>query len=133
MSMLWVGVAGAAATVIGGAMSDKSARKGAKDASARSDFQQQEDARLGRQDAIFNKQVEDHYTQKERAQRQRGLDEFRKFSTMGQFAPEIQDTGTRVAVPVLPGISAQPGGNIGVSSTPLPNMPTIPVGGTNGT
>jgi hypothetical protein len=126
--MLWVGVAGAAATVIGGAMSDKSAKKAGKEDRAQTAFMQQEEARLGRQDAIFNRQVDEHYVQKERAQRQRGLDEFRKFSTMGQFAPEIQDTGTRVAVPVLPGISSQPGGNIGLDYTPA-TLPPIPTAG----
>lgn len=130
--MTWFAVAGAAVTVIGGAMSDKKAGKDAKAGRAQDQFMQQEEHRLGRQDTIFNKQVDEHYIQKERAQRQRGLDEFRKFSTVGSFAPEYQDTSTRVAVPVLPGISSQPGGNIGVPDSGK-YEPVIPVGGGNGT
>ena len=90
--MTWFAVAGAAVTVVGGALSDKSANKAAKDAKASDRWSQQEEARLGRQDKIFNAQVDDHYKQKERAGRQRGLDQFRKFSTVSQFAPEYQDT-----------------------------------------
>lgn len=127
--MSWIAVAGAAVTVIGGAMSDKSGRKATKGQQAADRFMQQEESRLGRQDTIFNKQVEEHYIQKERAQRQRGLDEFRKFSTLQQFAPEYQDTGTRVGVPVLPMISSDPGGNVGIDYTPELE-PVIPQGGT---
>lgn len=116
--MTWLAVGGAAVTVIGGALSDKSANKASKRQLAQDRFLQQEESRLGRQDTIFNKQVEEHYTQKERARRQRGLDEFRKFSTVQDFAPEYQDTSQRVAIPVLPGISSEPGGNIGLDFTP---------------
>lgn len=130
--MSWAMVAGAAITVVGGVMSDKSNKKAGKEDRAQNAFMQQEESRLGRQDTIFNKQVEEHYIQKERAQRQRGLDEFRKFSTLQQFAPEYQDTSTRVGVPVLPMISSQPGGNIGLDYTPELE-PVIPQGGTNGT
>lgn len=126
--MTWFAVAGAAVTVVGGALSDRKAGKDADKNRAQSDFQQQEQSRLGRQDTIFNKQVDEHYIQKERAQRQRGLDEFRKFSTVGQFAPEYQDTSQRVAVPVLPGIASQPGHNIGLDYTPA-TEPTIPKAG----
>lgn len=122
--MTWFAVAGAAVSVIGGAMSDRSAKKNAAKEREEKRFAQQEDSRLGRQDMIFERQVDEHYRQKERAQRQRGLDEFRKFSTLQQFAPEYQDTGKRVAVPVLPAIANDPGQNIGIDYTPA----TVPEG-----
>jgi hypothetical protein len=127
--MTWVAVGAAAVTVVGGALSDKNANKKGKQDTANSRWMQQEESRLGRQDTIFNAQVDDHYKQKERAGRQRGLDQFRKFSTVAQFAPEYQDTSQRIDVPVLPAISAEPGGNVGVavqSTLPNPNTGGTP-------
>ena len=127
--MSWIAIGGAAITVVGGVLSDKSANKQNKTNTANDRWTQQRVTRLGRQDTIFNAQVDDHYKQKERAGRQRGLDQFRKFSTVASFAPEYQDTAPRIGVPVLPGISSEPGGNIGPDYTPA-TLPLPPTGGT---
>lgn len=106
--MSWIAVAGAAVTVIGGAMSDKSAKKQSAKDREEGRLGMHEEHRLGMQRAVFDEQLEYHKIQKERAQRQRGLDEFRKFSTLQQFAPEYQDTAERVVVPQAPVVSDTP-------------------------
>ena len=88
--MSWVAIGAAAVTVVGGALSDKNANKANKQGTANDKWMQQEGSRLGRQDTIFNAQVDDHYKQKERASRQRGLDQFRKFSTVASSRLSIK-------------------------------------------
>ena len=130
--MSWIAVAGAAVTVIGGAMSDRSAKKGAAKDREEKRFLTQEESRLNREEMIFERELDEHYKQRERASRQRGLDEFRKFNTLQQFAPEYQDTGQRVVVPNAPQVSTQQGTNITPTvSAPAPT-PVIPQGNTNG-
>lgn len=127
--MAWAMVAGAAITVIGGAIAGKGAKKEEKKKRKHELFMQQEEHRLGLEKSLFERQADEHYVQKERKTRQRGLDEFRKFSTVGEFAPNYTDTSQRVEVPVLPAVSTQQGTNVPVVAAPVaPTPPIIPGG-----
>ena len=103
MGELWVA---AAVTVVGGAVAGYGAQKKAEaerkanreDASAMT----KEESELASQRIGFDAALEDYYSQKQRFETQRGLDQFRQFSTMGQFAPGIDDQGGRIVLPEAP-------------------------------
>lgn len=54
------------------------------------------------QQTAYESALENYYSQKERYEKQRGLDQYRQFSTMGQFAPGVNDQGGRITDPVMP-------------------------------
>lgn len=100
--MSWFAVGGAAVSVIGGVMSDK---KEAKQNKANREFSAEQaklENQYAKEQSKFDAELADHYTQKARAGRQRGLDEFRKFNTLQDFAPQYQDTSQRIQVPNMP-------------------------------
>lgn len=103
MAELWVA---AAVTVVGGAVAGYGAQKKAEAErkANREDNKEmtEREAKLSAQASGYERALEDYYTQKSRFDQQRGLDQYRKFSTMGQFAPGIDDTGGRVVMPEAP-------------------------------
>lgn len=103
--MSWGMVAGAAITVIGGAMSENSQKKADKQQNKWNREAQILEHQQNLELEMFKSDLDYRDKQRERAGRQRGLDEFRKFSTIQQFAPEYEDTSKRIEVPevVLPG------------------------------
>ena len=54
----------------------------------------------------FEREQEDYYNQLDRQRKQRGLDQFRQFSTMSQFAPEYQGDTSRIVLPQRPDVNA---------------------------
>lgn len=100
MSEVWVA---AAVTVVGGAISGRAAEKKAKADQKFQEGMTLEESKLAAQRAAHERALEDFYTQRDRAKKQRGLDQYRQFSTMGEFAPEYDASGEpRVADPVMP-------------------------------
>lgn len=53
---------------------------------------------------VFDAQLSDYYSQLGRKRKERGLDQFRQFSTLNQFAPNYVNTN-RIAVGEMPSIS----------------------------
>lgn len=95
-------IAAAAVTAVAGYASSRSAAKAKKDDQKHDAEMTAEESALAAQRTGYEKALEYHYKQEDRFQAQRGLDEFRKFSTMGQWAPGYSDVNARIAKPVMP-------------------------------
>lgn len=100
----------AAAVAIGGAAisaygDQKAKEKAAKDSRAMTKEDRDHDIKM----TGYNRALEDYYTQKDRVNKQRGLDQFRQFSTLQQYAPEYVEGGNRMADPVMPKYADQEG------------------------
>lgn len=104
MGEVWIA---AVVTVGGGIISGMGAEKKDK---ADKKFQSAEEkendlreGRLGAQATGYEMALEDFYNQKDRFEKQRGLDQFRQFSTVGNYNPAAaDDSATRLAAPVTP-------------------------------
>src|SRR5690606_18409688 len=96
-----------------------------KDNQAFSAEQAKLENQYAKEQSKFDAELQDYYTQKNRASRQRGLDEFRKFNTLQDFAPGYVDTSQRIAVPNMP----SPTGTTASPTTPktTPNIPLLPL------
>jgi len=103
--MSWFAVGGAAVSVIGGVLSDKKEGKQRKEDKAFTKEQLALENQYAKEQSKFDAEQDYYYKQKERAGRQRGLDEFRKFNTLQDFAPTYQDTSQRVEVPAAPSVT----------------------------
>lgn len=53
----------------------------------------------------FEAEQEDYYNQLNRKRKQRGLDQFRQFSTVNQFAPQYVGDNTEIVLPDRPNIN----------------------------
>jgi len=104
--MLWASAAiSAGAKLLGGFLGGKSAEKKAK---AEAKFKATEDralmadeAKYGAINQLFGAQLEDYYGQLQRQRKQRGLDQFRSFNTMSNYAPGYTD-GEGIVLPNAP-------------------------------
>jgi hypothetical protein len=102
MAEIW----GAAIMVVGAVASSQAAKKKAEAErkANKADTQEltEEGAKLNAQLSGYEAGIENYYKQKERFEQQRGLDQFRQFSTMGEFAPGVNDQGGRIVMPEAP-------------------------------
>lgn len=110
--MSWFAVGGAAVSVIGGVISDKKESKQRKEDKAFSKEQMSLENQYTKEQMKYGKELDYEYEQKRKADRQRGLDQFRKFSTVKDFAPTYVDTAARVQPPVA-------------GTTPAPIIPKV--------
>lgn len=99
MGEIWVA---AAITVGGGVISGIGQEKKDKSDKKFSKEQTEEGYRKTAQQTGYESALEDFYNEKSRYNKQRGLDQYRQFSTMKDFAPDVNDQGGRVAEPVMP-------------------------------
>lgn len=83
MGEIW----GAAIMVVGSVVAGKAAEKKAKSEQQHQTAMTAEESKLAAQRTGYERALEDYYSQKQRARTQRGLDQFRQFSTMSEFAP----------------------------------------------
>lgn len=98
MAEIW----GAAIALGGAVVSGMAARKKDKEDKAHSQAMTREESGLASQRTGHEMALEDFYAQKERFRKQRGLDEFRKFSSIGRWAPGYSDAAARIQDPVMP-------------------------------
>jgi hypothetical protein len=102
MAEIW----GAAIMVVGAVASSQAAKKkaAAERKANKEDSSEMtvEGARINAQTTGYEAALEDYYNQKNRYEQQRGLDQFRQFSSMGDFAPGVEDSGGRVVMPTAP-------------------------------
>lgn len=84
MAEVW---AAAAISVVGGVMAGKAAEKKDKSDKAHQEAMTKEESALAAQRTGYERALEDFYTQKERARKQRGLDQFRQFNSMSRVSP----------------------------------------------
>lgn len=95
MGEIW---AAAAVTVVGGAIAGRGAQK-EKEGDQRHDKEMtRESARWNAELSSFERQQEDYYQQMNRRRKQRGLDNFRQFSRVSNFAPQYQQSSGVVEV-----------------------------------
>jgi hypothetical protein len=99
MAEVWVA---AVVTIGGGIIAGQAAEKKDKSDKAYSTKNTKLEARLNAQQSGYEAALSDFYIQKDRYEKQRGLDQFRQFSTMDQFAPGVNDQGGRVVMPQTP-------------------------------
>lgn len=98
MAEIW----GAAIAVGGSLLSGAAASKKDKADKKHEAAMTKEESALAAQRMGYEKALENYYTDEDRYQKQRGLDEFRKFATIGRYAPGYSDADARVAQPVMP-------------------------------
>lgn len=94
MGEVW---AAAVATVAGGVIAGKAAEKKDKGDKAHQQAMTREESALAAQRTGYESALEEWYTQRQRQRTQRGLDQFRQFSTVNQFAPQY-DAGSEVRI-----------------------------------
>jgi hypothetical protein len=103
MAEIW----GAAIMVGGAVLSAQAAKK--KAAQDKKDGKEMtlEGAKYGAMQSQFESEQEHYYNQLEKQERLRGLDEFRKFSTVNQFAPQYANSNPNpVVLPAKPDAKA---------------------------
>ena len=101
MTEVWIA---AVATVAGGALSGMGQEKKAKEDRKASREATQDSARYEALLSQFEGEQNYYYSQLERQNKQRGLDQFRQFSTTQQFAPNYTATINGPIVPEKPTI-----------------------------
>jgi len=96
---MWLQAAGALLGGIGaGGREKKAAERNFK-----YDWRLQEgQGRIGRQNMKFEYELQNYYKQLDKKNKARGLAEFRKFSTVQNFAPNYQNTNPEPVVPTMP-------------------------------
>lgn len=100
MSEIWVA---AATTVVGGYIAGQGAEEQAEDQQNHDRQMTREGARWNAELSSFEAEQEDYYSQLNRQRKQRGLENFRQFSSMGTFAPQYQQaTDTTITLPDKP-------------------------------
>lgn len=124
MSEVW---AAAAITVVGGVVAGKGAEKKDKSDKAHQAAMTKEESALSAQRTSHQMALEDFYSQKERARKQRGLDQYRQFSTMQQISPNYNPAAeTRIAEPTMPNYNEfNPNKDVkneGIKGTPPPTL-----------
>lgn len=93
---MWIAASGGVLKSLGAAGGAK--KKDARDFKNEQRLNEQKGV-ISRQNSQFDAEQDYYYKQLQRQEAMRGLDEFRKFSTVSQFAPQYQNTNPN---PVLP-------------------------------
>ena len=96
-------------SAIGGILSGKGKKKQAQAEAAFKAKEEralaQDQAKYGAIETLFQSNLQDFERQRERQRKERGLDQFRNFSTMGKWAPGMESTN-RIQVPTQPGLES---------------------------
>lgn len=96
---MWVSAIGSGLKFLGGSLgAKKKAKQDAKNEKEKIMLESSE----SRRNSQFDAETAYYYKQLERAGKQRGLEQFRQFSTVKNFAPNYQDTSKPIEVPVQP-------------------------------
>ena len=106
MAEIWGAAIAVGGAVISGKAAEKKAKQDRKDSNEDRRAATKEEAQYGAVLSQFEREQEDYYNQLDRQRKQRGLDQFRQFSTMSQFAPEYQGDTSRVVLPAKPDVNA---------------------------
>jgi hypothetical protein len=95
---MWIQAGG---SLLSGLAAGNSAKKQQKQ-QFKYDWKLQEGAgRIARTNTKFEYELQNYYKQLERKEKMRGLAEFRKFSTVSQFAPNYQNTTPETPMPTM--------------------------------
>ncbi len=105
MAEIWVaGAITLGGAVISGVAAEKKAKGDRKAANEDRKAATKEEAQYGAILSQFEREQEDYYNQMERQRKQRGLDQFRQFSTVHEFAPNYADNN-RITLPNQPNVN----------------------------
>lgn len=99
MAEIWGAAIAVGGAVISGVAKSKQAKEDRKNANADAKAANADEAKWGSLVTQFESENEYRMEQVRRRDKQRGLDEFRKFSTVNRFAPEYTQTHQGVVVP----------------------------------
>ena len=99
----WIAAIGGLFSSLGGSGSAKK--------QAKQDFKNQlkllnEQGLISRKNTQFEKSLDYYYQQKDKQERMRGLDEFRKFSKVNNYAPTYVNNNPGPQVPAMPNYAA---------------------------
>lgn len=117
MAEVWVT---AAVGAVGAYASSRSKKKALEDQREHDAAMTEEEHWRAMQREQHGAALSDFYARRDRAEAQRGLDEFRKFSTVQDFAPGYVNDNPRVEQPVMPALA-----DYG-AAPPAPEEPVAP-------
>lgn len=100
--MTWAAVVTVGGSIISGIGASKKDKKDKEFASSESRLSDEREAKYNAVLAQFNKESDWYYRQLERKNKQRGLDQFRQFSTVNQFAPNFVGGNNTITLPEKP-------------------------------
>lgn len=103
MGEVWIG---AAVTVVGGYVAGRARKKEKEGDQAFEKEMVRESARWNAALSAFEKEQEDYYNQLNRQRKERGLENFRQFSTVKTFAPGYTQSSGGIVVPDKPNAEA---------------------------
>lgn len=104
MAEIWGAAIAAAGAIASGVAASKKAKADRKAASADQKAATKDEAIYGSILSQFEAEQEDYYNQLGRQRKQRGLDQFREFSTVSSFAPSYSGDNNRIVLPDRPDI-----------------------------
>ena len=106
MAEIWKAAAATiGGSIVSGIASSKKAKKERKwDKEDRKEMTRDE-AKYSAVLSRFEAEQEDYYNQLNRQRKQRGLEQFRQFSTVNQFAPQYVGDNTEIVLPDRPNIN----------------------------
>ena len=99
MAEIWGAAIAVGGAVISGVAKSKQAKEDRKNANADAKAANADEAKWGSLMSQFESENEYRMEQMRRRDKQRGLDEFRKFSTVSQFAPQYTQDSKGIVVP----------------------------------
>lgn len=104
MAEIWGAAIAAVGAIAGGVAASKKAKADRKAASADAKAATKDEAIYGSILSQFEAEQDDYYNQLGRQRKERGLDQFRNFSTVSSFAPSYAGDTSRIVVPNKPNI-----------------------------
>ena len=99
MAEIWGAAIAVGGAVISGYAKSKQEKAARKNANSDAKAANKDEAKWSSLVSAFEKEQDYRYDQLARQNKQRGLDEFRKFNTVNQFAPEYSQTYQGIQVP----------------------------------
>ena len=99
MAEIWGAAIAVGGAVISGYAKSKQEKEARKNANSDAKAANKDEAKWSSLVSAFEKEQDYRYDQLARQNKQRGLDEFRKFNTVNQFAPEYSQTYQGIQVP----------------------------------
>lgn len=99
MAEIWGAAIAVGGAVISGYAKSKQEKDARKDAKSDAKAANKDEAKWSGILSQFEKEQDYYYKQLDRQNKQRGLAEFRKFNTVGGFAPEYQQTNAGITLP----------------------------------
>lgn len=117
MAEIWGAAIAAGGAILGGIAASKKAKQEREAAREDAKEMTENDARFGAILSQFNAEQDYYYQQLQRKSKQRGLDQFRQFSTVNQFAPNFVGGNNTIALPNKPDINALIKANTPVAET----------------